>query len=117
VDELRPGLGGSQHAHRSPARRREVFQSTVFKPESDTQKFAANDDPATQLILRAGDFVIFLPGEALRPKVAVREPASLKKLVVKIPAKMLDLSWASEARNQFDFPSWTEICETHARSD
>jgi YhcH/YjgK/YiaL family protein len=67
-------------------------EPTVFKPESDTQKFAANDDPATQLILRGGDFVIFLPGEAHRPKVAVGEPASLKKLVVKIPAKMLDLN-------------------------
>jgi YhcH/YjgK/YiaL family protein len=64
-------------------------EPTVFKPESDTQKFAAAAGPAMQLILRAGDFVIFLPGEAHRPKVAVHEPAGLRKLVVKIPVRML----------------------------
>jgi biofilm protein TabA len=63
---------------------------TAFKPESDTQKFAATRDPVTQLILRSGDFVIFLPGEAHRPKVAVNEPALLRKLVVKIPVRMPD---------------------------
>lgn len=62
---------------------------TAFKPESDTQKFAATADAVTQLILRSGDFVIFLPGEAHRPKVAVKEPVALKKLVVKIPVRLL----------------------------
>ncbi len=62
---------------------------TAFKPESDTQKFAATSHPVTQLILRSGDFTIFLPGEAHRPKVAVAEPAALRKLVVKIPISLL----------------------------
>jgi len=62
---------------------------TEFKPESDSQKFAPTNGPATQLLLNAGDFVIFLPGEAHRPKVAAQEPVCLKKLVVKIPAKLL----------------------------
>lgn len=62
---------------------------TVFKPESDTQKFAATTEPVTQLVLRSGDFVLFLPGEAHRPKVAVQSPAALKKLVVKIPLRLL----------------------------
>jgi YhcH/YjgK/YiaL family protein len=62
---------------------------TAFKPESDTQKFAANASPATQVIMKTGDFVIFLPGEAHRPKVAVHEPTALSKLVVKIPVRML----------------------------
>lgn len=65
---------------------------TSFKVESDTQKFAAVNEPATQLVLRTGDFVIFLPGEAHRPKVAVGAPAVLRKLVVKIPVKMLGVS-------------------------
>lgn len=63
---------------------------TTFKPESDTQKFAAASDPVTQLVLRSGDFVIFLPGEAHRPKIAVQSPSTLKKLVVKIPVRLLD---------------------------
>jgi len=67
-------------------------EPTAFKPESDTQKFAANAGPATELLLRAGDFVIFLPGEAHRPKVAVHEPAGVSKLVVKIPVWMLGKS-------------------------
>lgn len=62
---------------------------TSFKPESDTQKFGAIAGPATQLVLRSGDFVIFLPGEAHRPKVAVGTPAPLRKLVVKVPVKLL----------------------------
>ena len=64
-------------------------EQTVFKPESDTQKFADNGAPATQLILRAGEFVVLLPVEAHRPKIAVQEPVRLKKIVVKIPAKLL----------------------------
>lgn len=67
-------------------------EPTAFNQESDTQKFGANTSPAIQLILKAGDFVIFLPGEAHRPKVAVHEPAALSKLVVKIPAGMLGKS-------------------------
>ncbi|MFZ4598054.1 MAG: YhcH/YjgK/YiaL family protein [Terrimicrobiaceae bacterium] len=64
-------------------------EPTAFKPESDTQKFAQTDTPASQLILRTGDFVIFLPGEAHRPKVAVSKPVALRKLVVKIPSTLL----------------------------
>jgi biofilm protein TabA len=64
-------------------------EPTSFKQESDTQKFAANLSPATQLVLRAGEFVFLMPGEAHRPKVAVEAPVQLKKLVVKIPAKLL----------------------------
>lgn len=64
-------------------------EPTAFKPESDTQKFAQTNTPSSQLILRRGDFVIFLPGEAHRPKVAVTVPVTLKKLVVKIPSTLL----------------------------
>ena len=64
-------------------------EPTVFNQDSDTQKFAANDEPATQLVLRPDNFIIFLPGEAHRPKIAVQSPAVVKKLVVKIPARLL----------------------------
>lgn len=61
----------------------------LYKAESDTQKFGATSEPATQLVLRSGEFVIFLPGEAHRPKVAVPTPSPLKKLVVKVPAALV----------------------------
>lgn len=65
-------------------------EPSLYKPESDTQKFSGDFEPSTQVILRAGDFVILMPGEAHRPKVAAGEPALLKKLVVKVPLGMLD---------------------------
>ena len=64
-------------------------EPTVFNRESDTQKFAENNEPATELVLRPDTFVIFLPGEAHRPKIAIRNQSVVKKLVVKIPAKLL----------------------------
>jgi YhcH/YjgK/YiaL family protein len=61
-----------------------------FKAESDSQKFAPVEGPATQLVLRPEDFVIFLPGEAHRPKIAIQSPVALKKLVVKVPVRLLE---------------------------
>jgi YhcH/YjgK/YiaL family protein len=63
----------------------------LFKPESDTQKFATSNFETTQILLRPGDFAIFMPSEAHRPKIAVGDPDDLKKLVVKIPADLLTL--------------------------
>jgi biofilm protein TabA len=63
-------------------------EPTVVKPEADAQLFAPIAGPATQLVLGPGDFVIFLPGEAHRPKVAVGTPAPLRKVVVKIPVEL-----------------------------
>ncbi len=68
----------------------ELGEPAVYKPESDTQKFSGDVEPSTQVILRAGDFVVLMPGEAHRPKVAARQPAPLKKLVVKVPVGMLE---------------------------
>ena len=64
-------------------------EPTLFKAESDTQKFAGTTEPSTLVALRPGDFVIFLPGEAHCPKVALGASAPLRKLVVKIPARLL----------------------------
>jgi biofilm protein TabA len=68
----------------------QLGEPTSFKAESDTQKFAAVGKPAPRLILRTGDFVVFLPGEAHRPKVAAGAPVALKKLVVKVPVKLVE---------------------------
>jgi YhcH/YjgK/YiaL family protein len=61
----------------------------LYKSESDTQKFATSNHPSSQIVLQPGDFAIFMPGEAHRPKIAVSNPAELRKLVVKIPVALL----------------------------
>lgn len=68
----------------------DLGEPTSFKAESDTQKFAAISAPSTQVVLRPGDFAIFFPGEAHRPKVATGSPLAIRKLVVKIPACLLE---------------------------
>jgi YhcH/YjgK/YiaL family protein len=64
-------------------------EPTLFKAESDTQKFANPTETGHLVALRPGDFVTFLPGEAHCPKIALGEPAPLRKLVVKIPTRLL----------------------------
>jgi biofilm protein TabA len=61
----------------------------VFLPEIDTHHYAPNGKPFTRLILEAGSFVVFLPGEAHRPKIAVTASSKLAKLVVKIPIRLI----------------------------
>ncbi len=63
-------------------------QGLVEKTPYDT----ANDvtfyeDPAQagQVLLHAGDYVIFAPEDAHKPRCFVEEPLSVKKIVVKVP--------------------------------
>ena len=65
-------------------------EPTLYKPESDTQKFSPESFASSHLVLHAGEFVVFSPGEAHRPKVAVGESCTLRKLVVKIPINLVD---------------------------
>ncbi len=58
--------------------------------EKDYQLFAPTDRPTQFLPMTPGDFAIFYPGEAHAPKVALGEPAALRKLVVKIPVSLLN---------------------------
>lgn len=62
---------------------------TVVKPETDTQKFAAPAEPGHLVVLEPGDFAVFLPGDAHRPKIAVGAPSTLRKVVIKVPAARL----------------------------
>lgn len=62
---------------------------TLSKPASDAELFADPGVPVTQVIMHPGTFVVLMPGEAHRPKVAVNGPAPLRKLVVKIPLDLL----------------------------
>jgi biofilm protein TabA len=65
-------------------------EPTLYKPETDTQKFSPESLASSHLVLNAGEFVVFFPGEAHRPKVAVGESCTLRKLVVKIPMNLVD---------------------------
>ena len=65
-------------------------EPTLYKPETDTQKFSPESFAFSHLVLNAGEFVVFFPGEAHRPKVAVGESCMLRKLVVKIPINLVD---------------------------
>jgi len=62
---------------------------TKVEEERDMQKFAAPAEIGHLVALRPGDLVIFLPGEAHCPKIALGEPVALRKLVVKIPVALL----------------------------
>ena len=52
----------------------------------DIELFAANDD-GTDYVLSTGDFIILYPEDAHMPGLTVDEPASVRKVVVKIPVK------------------------------
>jgi YhcH/YjgK/YiaL family protein len=67
----------------------DLGEPVSFKAESDTEKFGPSNRKSTRVILRAGDFVTFVPGEAHRPKGQVENPCALRKLVVKIPVHLL----------------------------
>ena len=71
------------------ARVEALGELTLYKPETDTQKFSADNFVASHVVLHTGEFVVFFPGEAHRPKIAVGEPCALRKLVVKIPTNLL----------------------------
>jgi biofilm protein TabA len=60
-----------------------------YKLESDTQVFPQMVIPTSHLVLHSGDFAVFFPGDAHRPKIAVGAPCNLRKLVVKIPISIL----------------------------
>ena len=64
-------------------------EPTVYRAEEDGELFNATSEPSHLVVLRAGDFVTFYPGEGHSPKLAVGEPAPLRKLVVKIPVRLL----------------------------
>lgn len=64
-------------------------EPTVYKEEGDGELFHPTAEPSHVVVLHAGDFVTFFPGEAHSPKLAVGAPAPLRKLVVKIPVSLL----------------------------
>lgn len=50
--------------------------------------FLSAGEQEKQLVLQAGDFVVFFPGEVHKPLCAVGAPARVRKAVVKIDASL-----------------------------
>ena len=59
-------------------------------PERDTTHYVPPIASMGTLQLEANHFAIFYPGEAHCPKIQANEPTDLLKLVVKIPASLLN---------------------------
>ena len=56
---------------------------------SDTEFFRETPPASARVLLRPGIFALLLPGEAHMPCLAADRPATVKKLVAKIPAVLL----------------------------
>ena len=55
----------------------------------DREEYAIPADAGSLLVMQAGMFAIFLPGEVHCPKIALKGTATLRKAVVKIPIQLL----------------------------
>ena len=51
--------------------------------------FLAAGEQEKQVVLQAGDFIVFFPGEVHKPLCVVGEPARVRKAVVKIDASLV----------------------------
>lgn len=80
-------ISGQEVIHALPAAL--LGEPTDRNEEKDYELFALTDKPVHTFRLTPGEFAIFLPGEAHAPRIALGEPAPLRKLVVKIPLALL----------------------------
>lgn len=74
-------LSGEEVIRYTPLER--LGAGTGYVPEKDYELFPAPVDPF-DLVLRPGQFAIFLPGEGHQPGVAWRRPGPVRKIVVKM---------------------------------
>lgn len=61
----------------------EMTVKTPYNPEKDVV-FFDNSNPGLQAVVKAGQYMIFNPWDAHKPKAAAGEPAPIKKVIVKI---------------------------------
>ena len=63
-------------------------QGLVVKTPYDTENdvtFYEDPDYAGQVLLRGGDYVVFAPEDAHKPRCLAGSPLAVKKIVVKVP--------------------------------
>ena len=70
----------------------DLFLGEPIKVYDDVDRidWSTSISPVSSIILRSGMFVIFLPGEAHCPMIAVDKSIRVHKAVVKIPITLLD---------------------------
>ena len=61
-----------------------------YVEEKDRQEFDAPIGATSLFSLHPGMFAIFLPGDAHCPKITLSKPETLRKVVVKIPSRLIE---------------------------
>ena len=73
--------GGPEAVYYIPAETAPISED--YDPATDLVKYDP-DSADSMMVLKEGDFAIFLPEDAHMPGVAFKEPAKVKKIVVKV---------------------------------
>jgi YhcH/YjgK/YiaL family protein len=68
------------------------------------------------MLLQAGDFAVFLPGEPHQALCAAAEPMTIRKAVFKVPRALLGCKYATRNRNWCKFRNWRGYCQPSAQS-
>jgi YhcH/YjgK/YiaL family protein len=58
--------------------------STPYDPEKDVAFYSLAEEDLNYMTLPAGQFIIFFPSDIHQPEVFVRQPALVKKVVMKV---------------------------------
>ena len=58
--------------------------STPYDPEKDVAFYSLTEEELNYLTIPAGQFIIFFPSDIHQPEVFVRQPALVKKVVMKV---------------------------------
>ena len=85
--DLQCGLSGGECVDWTPATG--VLAAGLYDEHKDVDTWPVDLPSAETITLNQGRFAIFLPGELHRPAVANGRDPSVRKLVVKIPARLL----------------------------
>ena len=64
----------------------ELNVKVPYNPDKDVV-FYDNANPGLQVVVKAGQYMIFNPWDGHKPKAANGEPAPIKKVIVKISEK------------------------------
>lgn len=81
--------------------------SKRYIEDKDRQEFDAPSGTTSLLHLYPGMFAVFLPGDAHCPKITLSRPELLRKVVVKIPVRLLDDQYivsSTSANNKSTLP-------------
>jgi len=73
--------GGPEAIYYTPAETAPITED--YDPATDLVKYDP-DSADSVVVLKEGDFAIFLPEDAHMPGAAFKEPAKVKKIVVKV---------------------------------